>query len=218
MESKNMKESLKYSEEMISNLRIDNVEPKDYFSLFLLVFDELSWLQESFESIDFSKKKYDLYEIVQYSKQILPRLYLMLSVGSVYINQNLKNTLEILWDFLKMLKGVQHPCRGLFLRFYFLKITKEKIESRSEELKDNFDDILNLILENFKEMNSLWIRLNSLIEDKATRRKQRKDLAMIVGENLTRISTLQGMTKEIYKDKVLDQVLKTILEYKDRIS
>lgn len=217
-ESKNMRESLKYSEKMIGELRIENVDPKEYFTLFTLIFDELTWLQQSLSNIDFSKKKYDLYQTVQFSKQILPRLYLLICIGSVYINQDLKKPLEVLWDILKMLKGVQHPCRGLFLRYFFLKITKEKIESKSEMLNDSTDEIIELLIKNFKEMNSLWIRINSLIEDKTIRRKQRRDLAIVVGENLMRLSTLDCMTLEIYREKVLDQILEIMLEHKDRIS
>ena len=217
-ESKNMRESLKYSEKMIGELRIDNVDPKEYFTLFTLIFDELSWLQQNLSNIDFSKKKYDLYQTVQFSKQILPRLYLLICIGSVYINQDLKKPLEVLNDILKMLKGVQHPCRGLFLRYFFLKVTKEKIESKADQLTENTDEIIQMLITNFKEMNSLWIRINSLIEDKTIRRKQRRDLAMVVGESLMRLSTLDCMTIEIYKEKVLDQILEIMLEHRDRIS
>ncbi len=47
-------------------------------------------------------------------------------------------------DVLKYLKGVQHPVRGLMLRYYFLKILKDKIEDRESEL-DLFE-IIRLFL------------------------------------------------------------------------
>ncbi len=47
------------------------------------------------------------------------------------------------------------------------------------------DICLELLLRNFQEMNSLWIRLNGLIDDKEERKKQRKDLGVTVAENLS---------------------------------
>ena len=52
----------------------------------------------------------------------------MICVGSVLVNKGLKNPIKFLNDIFKMCKGVQHPCRGLFLRYYLLKILRLKIE------------------------------------------------------------------------------------------
>ena len=43
LEAHNMKETLKYSREVAQLLSTD-INTKDYFAIFLLVFDELSWL------------------------------------------------------------------------------------------------------------------------------------------------------------------------------
>lgn len=43
MEVSNIRETLKYSELMLSELRAENMSPKDYYSLFTTVFDELTW-------------------------------------------------------------------------------------------------------------------------------------------------------------------------------
>lgn len=75
-------------------------------------------------------------------------------------------------DVFKMSKGVQHPCRGLFLRFYFLKLFREKIKEMDEQyIEENKIQILEHLITNFRDMNSLWIRINSLIEDKETRKQ-----------------------------------------------
>ena len=50
-------------------------------------------------------------------------------------------------DVFKMSKGVQHPCRGLFLRFYFLKLFREKIkEMDSEYIEENKVQILEHLI------------------------------------------------------------------------
>lgn len=61
-----------------------------------------------------------LYEIVQYMANILPRMYLLITVGVVYIKCGELPCHEILKDLVEMCRGVQHPLRGLFLRYYLL--------------------------------------------------------------------------------------------------
>jgi vacuolar protein sorting-associated protein 35 len=61
----------------------------------------------------------DLYELVQYASSIIPRLYLMITVGSIYLGtDNSPPIPDILSDMMEMTKGVQDPVRGLFLRHY----------------------------------------------------------------------------------------------------
>ena len=48
----------------------------------------------------------DLYELVQYAGNIVPRLYLLITVGRK----------DILRDLVEMCRGVQHHLRGPFLQ------------------------------------------------------------------------------------------------------
>jgi hypothetical protein len=216
IESANLREALKYSDHMLSELRTEVLNPKDYYSLFTLIFDELSWLQNNLVSLLKAKKKLNLYETVQYSKKILPRLYLLITAGAAYIEVKSKGVMEVVWDLFRHLKGVQHPLRGLMLRYYFLKVAKEKIEDNEDEL--NLDEIISLYVMNLREMNSLWVRINSLIEDREKRSRQRKDLAVLVGENLLRLSALEGIDLQVYRTQVLPKVLEIILDTRDKIS
>lgn len=68
-----------------------------------------------------------LYESVQHATSVIPRLYLLITVGAVYIETHEISAKEIISDLLEMVKGVQHPMRGLFLRYYLLKMIKEKL-------------------------------------------------------------------------------------------
>lgn len=70
------------------------------------------------------RKVLDLYELVQYAGNILPRLYLLITVGLVYIKTNPKLKRDLLKDLVEMCRGVQHPLRGLFLRNYLLQCTR----------------------------------------------------------------------------------------------
>jgi vacuolar protein sorting-associated protein 35 len=66
----------------------------------------------------------DLYELVQYAGNIVPRLYLLITVGLVYIKTKPVLCRDVLKDMVEMCRGVQHPLRGLFLRNYLLQCTR----------------------------------------------------------------------------------------------
>ena len=52
---------------------------------------------------------------------------------------------------------------------------------------------------NLKEMNRLWIRIKTIRQfKKIEREKQRMDLKVTVGENVVRLSRLEGINLEMY--------------------
>lgn len=61
----------------------------------------------------------------RYAGNIVPRLYLMITVGSVYMAVPDAPVKEIMKDMLEMSRGVQHPTRGLFLRHYLSGQTRD---------------------------------------------------------------------------------------------
>lgn len=61
----------------------------------------------------------------------------------------------------------------------------------------DINDSINCIIKNLTEMNNLWIRMQKN-KDKSKREKERVELKITVGENLSRLSKLQGVNKEIY--------------------
>ena len=69
----------------------------------------------------------DLYELVQYAGNIVPRLYLMITVGSVYMSIPEAPVKEVMKDMLEMSRGVLHPIRGLFLRHYLSGQTRDHL-------------------------------------------------------------------------------------------
>ena len=102
----------------------------------------------------------DLYELVQYAGNIVPRLYLLITVGTVYIKTNEYSRKDILRDLVEMCRGVQHPLRGLFLRNYLLQCTRNILPDTLEtgpfeEGQDpgKIDDSIDFIQLNFAEMN-----------------------------------------------------------------
>lgn len=53
------------------------------------------------------------------------QLYLMITVGSVYMSIPDAPIKEIMKDVMEMSRGVQHPTRGLFLRHYLSGATRD---------------------------------------------------------------------------------------------
>lgn len=71
---------------------------------------------------DTTRSKVELYEKVQSCGNVLPRLYLLVTVAGVYIKSLEAPARDILKDLVEMAKGVQHPMRGLFLRNYLSQV------------------------------------------------------------------------------------------------
>lgn len=53
---------------------------------------------------------------------------------------------------------------------------------------------------------------------KNAREKERIDLKMIIGENIVRLSDLEGVNVEVYKENVLPKLLEIVLNSKDHVS
>ena len=118
-------DGLKHASSMLAELRTSLLSPKRYYELYMAIYDELRHL-ELFLVEEFQKgrKVADLYELVQYAGNIVPRLYLLVTVGVVYIKCQEMSRKDILRDLVEMCRGVQHPLRGLFLRNYLLQCTR----------------------------------------------------------------------------------------------
>src|SRR6201985_780322 len=129
----------------------------------------------------------DLYELVQYAGNIIPRLYLMITVGTVYMSIDDAPVREILKDILEMSRGVQHPVRGLFLRYYLMGQAKPYLpKGDGDGPEGNLQDSINFILTNFVEMNKLWVRWQHQghSRDREQRTKERRGVAILIWNKL----------------------------------
>jgi len=165
----------------------------------------------------------ELYELVQYAGNILPRLYLLITVGSVYIRSKEAPAKDVLRDLVEMCRGVQHPTRGLFLRNYLSEMTKDKLPDTGSEYEGrggNVNDSIEFILQNFTEMNKLWVRMQHQgpAKDRDKREGEREELRLLVGKNLARLSQLDGVDIEKYSKLVLPSIVEQIVNCKDQIA
>ncbi len=101
----------------------------------MAVFDALRHLSNYLYDAHTSGRHHlaDLYELVQYAGNIIPRLYLMITVGAVYMSIPDAPVKEIMKDMMEMSRGVLHPVRGLFLRHYLSGQTRDHLPIGADE-------------------------------------------------------------------------------------
>ncbi|KAF2797417.1 vacuolar protein sorting-associated protein 35 [Melanomma pulvis-pyrius CBS 109.77] len=208
-------DALKCSSTLVSELRTSSLGPKQYYELYMAVFDALRHLAVYLRDNHPVNHLADLYELVQYAGNIIPRLYLMITVGTVYMAIEDAPVKEIMKDMMEMSRGVQHPIRGLFLRYYLAGQARDCLPSGDGEGPEgNLQDSISFILTNFVEMNKLWVRLQHQghSREREQRTKERQELQQLVGSNLVRLSQLADL--ENYK-KILNPLLEQIVQCRD---
>lgn len=203
------------SSTLVSELRTSSLGPKQYYELYMAVFDALRHLAVYLRENHPVNHLADLYELVQYAGNIIPRLYLMITVGTVYMAIEDAPVKEIMKDMMEMSRGVQHPIRGLFLRYYLAGQARDHLPvGDSEGPEGNLQDSISFILTNFVEMNKLWVRLQHQghSREREQRTKERQELQLLVGSNLVRLSQLVDLDN--YK-KILNPLLEQIVQCRD---
>uniref|UniRef100_A0A6P3YW82 Vacuolar protein sorting-associated protein 35 n=1 Tax=Ziziphus jujuba TaxID=326968 RepID=A0A6P3YW82_ZIZJJ len=224
LDSNNLRDALKYSAQMLSELRTSKLSPHKYYELYMRAFDELRKLEMFFkEETRRGCSVIDLYELVQHAGNILPRLYLLCTVGSVYIKSKEAPAKDVLKDLVEMCRGIQHPVRGLFLRSYLSQVSRDKLPDIGSEYEGDADtvvDAVEFVLQNFTEMNKLWVRMQyqGPAREKEKREKERSELRDLVGKNLHVLGQIEGVDLDMYKDSVLPRVLEQVVNCKDELA
>jgi vacuolar protein sorting-associated protein 35 len=205
-----------YSSTLVSELRTSSLGPKQYYELYMAVFDALRHLSSYLKDSHPVNHLADLYELVQYAGNIIPRLYLMITVGTVYMSIEDAPVKEIMKDMMEMSRGVQHPIRGLFLRYYLSGQARENLPmGNGDGPEGNLQDSISFTLTNFVEMNKLWVRLQHQghSRERELRTQERKELQLLVGNNLVRLSQLVDL--ETYKNVILQPLLEQVVQCRD---
>ena len=224
IDKNNLRQCLRESYILLSELRTNNLTPKKYYHLYISAFDVMLNIKNYMaEEIGRGRRLIDLYDSVQQAKHVIPRLYLMITAGAIYMEKVPRSVHVILFDMLGIVKQAQNPIKGLFVRNYLLKMIKDKLPD-----KDNvyvreggtFEDSLKFLIQNMEEMNRLWIRLLVGVSGQAKieRQKEREELKILVGESISKLSSLESLTQDIYEQQILPKLLKIIIDSKDALS
>lgn len=229
----NLLQALKHCMNFLNELRTSQLSPKEYYELYIAVFDSLEYLASHLKQSHQRKQKRkedtpflaDLYEIAQFLGNIVPRLYLMVVIGTTLMSTNNESAKELMKDMIEMCKGVQHPIRGLFLRNYLSQRSKDLLPLETEE---DFEDTVDFLITNFIEMNKLWVRLQHQghSSERGLRYKERKELKVLVGSNLVRLSQAiddfsngkKGFGEKFYKESIYPVITEQIIQCKDSLA
>ncbi|XP_063905810.1 vacuolar protein sorting-associated protein 35 isoform X2 [Zophobas morio] len=225
LDKNKLMDALKNASAMLAELRTSLLSPKSYYELYMAITDELRHLElYLLDEFQKGRKVTDLYELVQYAGNIVPRLYLLITVGLVYIKTNYALRRDLLKDLVEMCRGVQHPLRGLFLRNYLLQCTRNVLPDAADTDVDTPEgtvkDSVDFVLMNFAEMNKLWVRMQHQghSRERQHREREREELKILVGTNLVRLSQLESVTLEKYQKLVLPGILEQVVSCRDAIA
>lgn len=225
--------ALKHCSNFLNDMRTSLLSPKEYYELYITVYDALEILSAHLLQSHNSKAAKskdtpfltDLYELVQYSGNIVPRLYMMIVVGTTYMLTKDASTKEIMKDMIEMCRGVQHPIRGLFLRNYLTQRAKDHFPLSTRE---DFDETVDFLIVNFIEMNKLWVRLQHQghLSERETRYQERKELKILVGSNLVRLSQVMDdfkgdehyLAADFYHQKIFPVIVEQIVQSHDHLA
>lgn len=215
---------LKFASAMLAELRTSQLSPQNYYELHTKVLAEMLGLEMFFaQEVRNGRSPGELYEVVQHAGNIIPRLYLLITVGAVWMKTKTVPASELLRDLVEMCKGVQHPTRGLFLRYFLGQMTKSTLPDKDNEYEGEGGDVkdsVHFILQNFKEMVWLWVRMeqNKIVADADQRKKERQSLGLLVGYSITQLSRLDGVDLNMYVEEVMPEVLRNISIAQDQVA
>ena len=220
----NLREALKNASLMLGELRTIALAPREYYELYIAASDELTYLKSFFgDKSRHGRSCMELYELVQHAGNILPRLYLLITVGATYVESEEGRARDVLMDLVEMTRGVQQPIHGLFLRAYLAQMSKALLPdkgSRYEGKGGSIDDAVEFLLQNFTEMNKLWVRMQHVgpASGRTRREGERQELRDLVGKNLLAIAQLEGVDLDLYRERVLPRILEQVVNCKDELA
>ncbi|CAI5725189.1 unnamed protein product [Hyaloperonospora brassicae] len=220
LEARDQSDGLRHATQLLRELRTSLLSPKHYYQLYMQVVEQLRYFGSYVEEQQRAGASMrDLYERVQSCSHVLPRLYLLVTVGAVSIKSRVTPARDVLTDLVEMTKGVQHPLRGLFLRHYLSLSVRDKLPDTGSVYEQTgggtVSDAIQFLLQNLRETNQLWIRLQHLNArgslPKAAREKERMELRLLVGTSLVQLSQLDGVTCSVYTEQVLPGLLDDVV-------
>ena len=209
---------------MLGELRTVALAQRAYYELHVAATEELMHLRMFFgERERHGRTCMELYEIVQHAGNVLPRLYLLITVGVTYVESGEGGARDVLMDLVEMTRGVQQPMHGLFLRAYLSQVSKALLPDKGSKYEGeggNIDDAVEFLLQNFTEMNKLWVRMQHIgpSSGKKRREDERQELRDLVGKNLLALSQLEGVDLKMYREMVLPRILEQVVNCKDEIA
>jgi hypothetical protein len=204
--------AFQHAAKMILPLSKLHLSPQNYYVLYHVVSTNLIGVSVTIADASrlSNRQIAEQYEMVQYNRGALQRLYLMVTLGPELATRRIAPMKDVIEDLSEMLKQAQDPIHALFLRHFLLSVFKQHLpESTHHEM----DRSLKFLLQNFAQMNRMWVRISD-----ASQPAERQSLSVLVGTNIQRITSLRGLTLEIYSRVILPFISKHVELCEDELA
>ena len=225
IERNNLRFCLKKAFDLLCELRTNLLAPKSYHTLYKQVEIALEEIYNYMKvEISRGREPWDIYDSVQQCRYVIPRLYLLILSGAIYIENSPELNEELSNELLDQVKEAQSPLRAMFVRYFLAKIMKNKFQNRKNKSKKEkgwtIEDTILFFIKNLEEMNRSWIRmtLNASEEALFMLEENRLDLKIIISETIEILSKLEGLTSDLYAKLMLPKLSEIIFMYDDSIS
>ena len=225
IEKNDLRFCLKKTFDLLFELRTNLLSPKNYFILYNHIFNELIPLFDYMNvEISRGREPWDIYESVQQCRYVIPRLYLVILSGAVYIENSPDKCEEILDDLLELVKEAQSPTRSIFVRYYLNQMFKGRLPDGDnkyiKEGKCTIKDSINFLAKNLEEMNRSWIRmtLNASVDERPILEKERNDVKKLIYDAIEMFTKLERLNMELFEKEILPKLIEIIFMYDDNIS
>lgn len=152
----------------------------------------------------------EIYEQVQCCANVVPRLFLLCCIGGVYIISKEAPAKDILKDLIEVIKGVQHPMRGLFLRNCLTLVSKNKLPDFGSPFEGIVGNIQDARIASRSTASGCGCRRRA-----PTRTSRRERRNAWIASSWAPISCVEGLDVADYKTNVLPKILEKVLSYKD---
>ena len=224
--SLNFSKCLFDTSELISLLKLEILTPSNYYLLFT---DISELLQETIENYIRNKAskgikiKY-IYESIQQSQYLIPRVYLMIICGSIYIELNPIKYKEIIYELLNIVKCIQSPLKAFWVRYFLFKNLKDKLPIKIGEYQNNEEYAfeykkisLFFLMKNLEEMihYSMRCKKEIYIDRQKLDEKQRINMVSCLEEIIEEISNIKCLDKDAFSNKILPKLFEIIIEIDD---
>ena len=225
IERNNLRFCLKQAFTLLCELRTNILSPKSYITLYKQVEMELEEIY-NYMTVEISRGRepWDIYDSVQQCRYVIPRLYLLILSGTIYIENSPELSKELCDELLDQMKEAQSPLRAMFVRYFLAKKMAGKLPKGNNEFDKEaggtIEDTILFFIKNFEEMNRSWIRmtLNASEEVISMLEENRMDLKIIISDTVEILSKLEGLTSDLYEKLMLPKLLEIIFMYDDHIS
>jgi len=205
-----------FASKLIEVLKTSQLTPRNYYTTYHAVSTTLLQISVSIRDEDKFPNYLisELYETVQYQSGCMQRLYLMITIAPELARRKIIRVVDLLDDLSDMTRAAQDPIRALFMRHYLLSIFKQYLPDTSAS---DTEKSLNFLLNNFAQMNRMWVRIEDMMASDS-RKDQRVEFSVLIGTNIQRISSLNGISIDNYSTIILPFLAKHVELCEDALS